>query len=299
MMLSLSSTVEGGFRLIREHPAAVAVWGALYMIATIAMSLAMLPIVRAQVAAAGGDPAAAVGAMGETMGRVFLVNFAMLILFVVLMTAAQRAVLRPDEGRFAFLRLGMDELRMVGLAFFLSVALYIGAVVAILVASVFVGLAVVTIGVGAATLVGGIAFIALFAIVIWLEVRLSLAFPFSVMRRKIVIGEAWRRSKGRFWTLFGSYLIVFLLVMLIFIVAGLATSGSYLFDLIRNSGNPEAMQAAMATQMERAGEIGPMTVLGWLLSAVAGALAVALFGGATATAARILTADESVADTFA
>jgi hypothetical protein len=48
------------------------------------------------------------------------------------------------------------------------------------------------------------------------------------------------------------------------------------------------------------GSIGAMTVLGWALSSIGGALTIALGGGAMATALRDLTAGrESVADTFA
>ena len=39
------------------------------------------------------------------------------VLFIILFTATQRAVLRPDQGGFFYMRLGMDELKMFALAF--------------------------------------------------------------------------------------------------------------------------------------------------------------------------------------
>jgi membrane-anchored glycerophosphoryl diester phosphodiesterase (GDPDase) len=137
--------------------------------------------------------------------------------------------------------------------------------------------------------------------VVWFQVRLSLAFPLTLLRREIVIGESWRLTRGRFWTLFGAYLVIFVLVTALSVAATFATSGSYFIDIFRNMTDPAAMQRIMAAQLARqAGGIGAMTVLGWLLSAAAGALTIALGGGALATAARALTAgQESIADTFA
>jgi hypothetical protein len=291
--------IDGGFRLIRERPAAVAIWGLLYLVASAAIALAMLPIVRAQMAALGGDPQAVAGAMGATMGQMVLLQLVFMLLFVVLMTAAQRAVLRPAEHGLASLRLGMDELRMLGLTLLLVIGFYVLMVVGGIIVAAFAAGAGLMLGGGGAGIVGVIGFLALLALAIWLEVRLSLAFPLTLLRRRIVIGEAWRLSRGHFWTLFGGYLAIFVMLMVIFLLVSMVTSGSYFFDMLRNNGDPEAMRAAMQAQLERAGEIGPITILGWVLGAAAGALMVALIGGAVASAVRALTADETVADTFA
>jgi hypothetical protein len=139
------------------------------------------------------------------------------------------------------------------------------------------------------------------AVAVWLEVRLSLAFPLTVMRGRIVIGEAWRASRGRFWTLFGAYIVIFLLMLVLWIAASLVTSGGYFAELAASGFTPEGIQAAGEHQMARQfGSINATTVIGWLLGAIAGSLSIALFGGAMATAARELTGHtDELAETFA
>jgi hypothetical protein len=299
-MLSAGSIIEGAFRLIREHPAAVAVWGLLYLLAAIAMSFAMQPVVEAQMASLGGDPQRAVAGMAAMVGRIFLLQSAFFVLFVVLMTAAQRAVLRPAEKGFFYLRLGMDELRMIGLSLILVIAVYFGFVIVAILAALAVFAVAAALGSVAALVAGLILGFGLLGALIWLEVRLSLAFPLTLVRRRIILGESWRLTKGRFWTLFGAYLVIFLVILAVSIALSLVTTGSYFAELIRNAGNPEAMRHAMEAQMDRQfGQVTAMTVAGWVLGAVAGAITIALMGGATATATRVLIGEESVADTFA
>jgi hypothetical protein len=300
-MLSAGTIIEGAFRPLRDHPAAVAVWGLLYLVAVILMSFAMRPFADFQVAAAGGDPQMAMAGMSQMMSQMFLLQLAYFIFFVVLMTAALRAVLRPGEQGFAYLQLGMDELRMIGLTLLIVVVAYIGFLLVFVVGAIVVAGAWAAGGAATAVPLAFILLLALLGGVIWLEVRLSLAFPLTLLRGRIIIGESWRLTRGRFWTLFAGYLVVFLIILAIAIAAGLATAGSYLSDLMRNAGDPEAMQRAMEAQMDRQfGEITPMMVLGWLLSAAVGVITVALMGGAVATAARALAGDEeSIADTFA
>ena len=299
-MLTAGTMIEGAFGLVRERPRAVALWGVLYMIATIIMALAMRPMLEAQMAAMAGDPQAALGTMGSMMGRMFLLQFGFLLLFVILMTAAQRAVLRPAEQASAYIRLGGDEARIFGLTLLFAIGFYLALVLLGIVAALFAAGAGAAMGPWAAGAVGVILFIAVFAVVVWLQVRLSLAFPLTVLRRKFVIGESWRRTRGHFWSLFGGYVVIFVIVLVMLIVAGLVTSGSYFGSLIANANNPAGMQQAMMTQMEQQyGSISVMTIVGWVVSAAAGAIMIALFGGSAASAAKALVAEESVAEAFA
>ena len=64
----------------------------------------------------------------------------MFAVMMVLFTATQRAVLRPAERGFAYLRVGGDELRMIGLGFVLAVCLSIGMFVALLALMIVVGI---------------------------------------------------------------------------------------------------------------------------------------------------------------
>ena len=55
----------------------------------------------------------------------------------------------------------------------------------------------------------------------WFYVKLSLSFPLTLLRRRFVIGEAWTLTKGRFWTLFGAYFMIFV-IMFVPVAAGRA-----------------------------------------------------------------------------
>jgi hypothetical protein len=301
--MTAGSIIAGGFGLVRRNPGAVAVWALLYLVATVGMALAMRPIMGtlAQVGEAGAGSPAAAAAVSSGMSWLLLVELVILAVAIILFAAAQRAVLRPEAEGFAYLRLGMDELRLFGLAFGLFILFYIALLVAILVIVVVVALIAVTAGASVAIPVTIVAVLALLGAVIWFEVRVSLAFAFTQMRGTIVVGEAWRATRGRFWTLFLAFFVISLLLLVLWIAAALVTSGGYFADLANGALTPENFQRASERQMERQfGALTPTMVAGWGLSALAGSLSIAIFGGAVATAARELTVDvDGLADTFA
>jgi hypothetical protein len=299
-MVSAGSIIGGAFRLVRERPGTVAVWGLVYMVATVAATFAMLPLIGMQTAAMSGETPFAASNISSMIGGFLLFELFLLILLVVLMTAAQRAVLRPAEQGFAYLRLGMDELRMVVLAIILSVVTIILYFLLALVGALVIGAGGAALGPRGAIPFGIIVFLALLGLFIWFEVRLSLAYPLTLLRRKIIIGEAWRVSRGHFWTLFLSYLVIFLVLFAIWMAILGMTAGPYLSALMNSAGNPEAAQQAVQEQMARQYSFSLVAILTWILGAAAGALAIALGGGAVATAARQLVGDEEgIAETFA
>ncbi|HEU0097510.1 MAG TPA: hypothetical protein VFQ67_01930 [Allosphingosinicella sp.] len=301
--MGAGSIISGGFGVVRRHPGAVALWGLLYLAATVAMALAMRPIMAtfSRLEAAGaGDPAAG-AAVTSAMSWLLLVELAVVAVAIILFAAAIRSVLQPERPGFAFLRAGMDELRLFGLAMLFFILLYVGLLVATLVVVLVVALAAVASGASAAIAVSVIAVVGLLGAVVWLQVRLSLAFPLTVMRGKIVIGEAWRLTRGRFWTLFIAYFAIFLLLLIFWIAAALAASGLYFADLASGGFTPENFQRAGERQLERQfGAPSPTMAAGWALSALAGSLTIALFGGAVATAARDAVTDvDALGETFA
>jgi hypothetical protein len=300
--MTAGSIIAGGFGLVRRHPGAVAIWGLLYLAATAAMALAMRPIMGtlAQMRAGGAGSPVPAEAFSSAMGGLLLIELAILALAMVLFAAAQRAVLQPEREGFAYLRLGMDELRLFGLAVLLVILFYIGLLVSALVVALVVALIAVAAGPTAAIPLTFIAVFALLGMAIWLQVRLSLAFPLTLMRGKIVIGEAWRTTRGHFWTLFLAFLTIFMLLLVLWIAAAMVTSGGYFADIAASGFTPEGIQRAGERQMERQfGAITPTMVIGWIVSGVAGSLSIAVFGGALATGAREAVTDiDGLADTF-
>jgi hypothetical protein len=298
--MTAGSILAGAFGLVRERPGAVAVWGLIYLAASVALALVMRPLMGT-FGQLGEAAAPSPDEMSTAMARLFLVEMAFVAVAIVLFAAAQRAILQPKPEGFAFLRLGMDELRMFGLALVLFILFYFGLLVAVLVLAVPAVVVAVAAGPAAVVAVVVVEVLALFAVIFWLQVRLSLAFPLTLLRGKIVIGESWTRTRGRFWTLFGAFFALSLLVLAIWIAVALVASGGYFADLMSSGFTLEGIQRAGERQMARQlGTPDAATLLGWGLGAIAGTLAIALFGGAAATAARELTVDvEGLADTFA
>ncbi|MFL6845684.1 MAG: hypothetical protein ACJ8ER_12475 [Allosphingosinicella sp.] len=299
--MTVGSIISGGFGLIRRRPGAVAVWGLIYLAVTVLMGFAMRSLMGSVASTMSQGRPGILAGFGATMGQVLLIELAALIVLLVIMAATQRAVLHPEREDFAYLRLGMDELRLVGLGLILLILTYIGVLIAGILLTLLAGIVAVAAGPGAAVPVGMVEMLIILGLLLWIEVRLSLAFPLTMLRGKIIIGESWRVTKGRFWTLFGAFLILFLILLVLWIAVALVTSGGYFADLAQSGFTPQGMQAAGQRQMERQfGAITPLAVLGWVLTSLVGTLNLVVFGGAIATAARELVDDpNTLADTFA
>jgi hypothetical protein len=298
-MLTVGAMVGGAFKLVKDKPVAVLVWGLLYMASVVLMSLVMGRSFGAM-AAADKDPAAAMAAMSAMMGPILLAEFGMMVLFIVLFTATQRAVLRPEQSGFFYMRLGMDELKMFALAFVLLILLYVGLLLLGILFAIVIGGAALAAGPDAAAVPMLIMFFLLIAAVIWFEVRVSLMFPLTLITGNIAIGEGWRLARGRFWTLLGGYLVVGLVVTLLWIALLAVTMGPFFAELSRLGSDPIAAQQAMQAQMAQFSSFTPRSILALALLGLAGGLGLALIGGAVATAARELTIDrEGMAQTFA
>ncbi|WP_422055850.1 hypothetical protein [Sphingomonas sp.] len=290
-MLSVGRILEGAFGLVRERLAAVAIWTAIYLAGNIALMLSFGSIFGiATNPATAADPSAVIGVMIP----VYLISFVMGLVGIILYAAAMRAVLRPDAGGFAYLRLGMDELRLLGLLILFSIVGFVLMVgFMILLGLLGVGAAMGSQSSGGTVIVMIVGMIAMFTVMLYFIVRFSLAFPLTLHRGRITLGEAWRLSRGRFWTLFGAAVVITVLVSVLNMAVSLVTMGSYMFDVMAAAGNPEAAARAMESQTRSFGQLGPMMILSSLGGAIVAGLWVALSGGSIATAAKLLLADEN------
>jgi len=305
-MVTVGGIINGGVALVRERPLAIVVWGLLYMAATFGMMTTVfvpfMQLTMANAARPGSiDPARMFGLIGE----MYLINFLMLLLFTVLFAAALRAALRPAERAFASLRLGMDELRLIGLALLLTIAFFammmvVGIVMGIIFAAI--GFAAGSDGApNAAAFAGiGIGFalmtVVIYALPIFFAVRLSPAFALTMLRRKIVVGEAWRLTRGNFWVLFGGYLVLGLMMMAVYLVIILVVA----VPVVSMNGGMQAFATSMA-QGQVGGALGVGLVIGGaLLSLLAGASIATWAGGiAAATNGLLGTTNIDYAETFA
>jgi hypothetical protein len=296
--VNLREIIAGAFGILRSRPSAVLVWALIYGACMAAFTFAVRAGLRTR-----PDPHAVGGPNALIpMGASLLVSFVFLALFVILLTAAMRSVLRPSEPGFAFLRLGMDELRQIGLCLFFLILFYVGLIIAGIVIGLVAALVIASTGTGPAMFaVVGIGAFILVALISWLSVRLSLSFPLTLLRGSITISESWRLTRHRFWTLFGGFLLIYLLLLILSLGAAAVTMGDYWRVLARDGFAMQSLQAASNAQLaHQLGPIDAAMILGWILAGLTTAITIALQGGALATAARELAdARADMAETFA
>src|SRR4051794_30725477 len=98
-MLSIATVIGGGFRLVRERPGSVLAGGLIYALGAFAFGY-LIMLTRPPVEAMGSraNPGQALAAMGSMFGIFLLLEIAFFLLYTILLTAAQRAVLRPEES---------------------------------------------------------------------------------------------------------------------------------------------------------------------------------------------------------
>jgi hypothetical protein len=301
--MDIGAVIGGGFRIIRDKPLAVVVWAIVFLLLFMPTMFLMRPMMdaQAQMQTMAGNPQAQLAATGVMMGRLLLLFLMMLIVYVILFAAAQRAILKPEQRSFFYLRLGMDELRLLALSIIFLVAYYIAIMALTVIVGLLIGIVASATGSGGvAAILGVLLFVAMIAFTAFYYVRFGLAFPLTLMREKIVIGEAWRITRGRFWALFAASLVVFVIIAALLIAITSVTSGAYFAEVVRNAGNPAAVQRAEQAQLAREFGFSAASIVMWIGGALVGALTVTLWGGAAATAVQQLTFDrKKIAETFA
>ena len=230
--ISIGGAVGEGFGLIRHKPLTVLTWGLIQVVFMGLIFAIMAPLFVTNIGAliqqlkAGGAPNPQVmDRMQQFQSVNSLLQIAGIVFSSIFYCAVFRAVLHPEQSRFAYMRLGAAELiialltvaAMFGFGISLAlVAMVIGIVVAIFIA-VHAGVVAAIIGV-----VGGIAaFLAL--VYFWL--RLSMVAPMIVDSGKFELTDAWKLTKGKVGGLFAIALVLVLILIVGEIVVGLLMVG--------------------------------------------------------------------------
>lgn len=220
MAFSATDAVFEGFRVVRRHPMALVFWALAYgLVLAVIMGLFAGPIAEfmattERLQGADPDPAEV-----QALGMAYLQFMALVVpiglLFgAVLNAAVARAVLRPDQKAFGYMRLGADEVRVLAVTVALAVMFGVGGFVAVGVVGVAAGLAGAA-NVGLGILVGLILGLGAAAGLAFIAVRLSLAVPITLAEKRIAILDSFALTRGHFWALFGMAILAFIMTMLV------------------------------------------------------------------------------------
>lgn len=220
MTFSATEAAFEGFRVVRRKPVLVLLWGAVYL----AMFLVMFGVgsgsfarimTLAQAAEQSAEPSLE-DVRQLAMAYVGLSWLAPvgLVVAAVLSAAVARAVLRPAEDAWGYLRLGKDELRVMAVSVVISVMLGLASAIGFVVIGTIAHLGGAS-GQAVMFLIALLLGLGLVALLIWAAVRLSLAVPMTLDRGRIVILESFKATRGHFWPLLGMSVIVFIMTMVV------------------------------------------------------------------------------------
>jgi hypothetical protein len=224
MSFSATEAAFEGFRVTRHHPLAVVAWTLTALVTVVVMGIVISPILNPALAelqriAAAGPVAGGVKMSEDLMTRAEHARLAVVPVIVlmqaILLPAIYRAMNRSGSDRFGFLRLGRDELRVLGAQAIVSIVLLVvtkgGEVLATL--AVGTGMAPVAMLIEAVSLI----------VCLYLSVRLVLVVPAVLAEGRIDLKAGWDATAGRFWPLLGMAVIAafmaFVVALLLIIIA--------------------------------------------------------------------------------
>jgi hypothetical protein len=258
-----------------------------------------------QIISAAGDPQALAN-IGFPAGLLaffplfFLWLFFFFVLYAAYEAACLRWLVRGETGGLLGLTLGGDTWRVYS-TYWVWFGLYLAGSTALSLAMVAIlgvalgGMATDSNQMGvSAGLSVALLYILYYGAMIYFAVRFAPAAATSIARRRFAFFESWRVTKGRFWPLLGSFLLIWLINVVTTIVLGsvaltLLFAGAFAnVDMTKASSDP---QAFLTTYMSAMGQVfsNPVTLAGLAIYYVAatfvGMVFVLLFFGVNARAA--------------
>jgi hypothetical protein len=247
------AAISSGFRLIGRKPGAVLTWGLVYVLLAVVpqflMMWSFLPDLMAfyrdaiSSAQSGTSPATNpefLRIQAELNRFQPLQIVCSLVSLSIVNAAIFRAVLEPQNGRWAYLRLGAQEL-WVGLTtvvFYLVVvaAAVVAAIPVVVISAIAAQSPSWTMGLVIFLLACGAAFF-----VIWVCLRLSAGIPMSFAQKNFRLFESWSMTRGLGWKLFGVGLAVFAIVVAIELVVIIVAASIFAATGVVQSGQLQAI----------------------------------------------------------
>ncbi|WP_339914955.1 hypothetical protein [uncultured Brevundimonas sp.] len=278
MTFSATEAAFEGFRLVRRRPLTVVFWWLVYVAvfgALFAVAGTSLPgmMVAVQEMEGKSDPSTAeLMALGRTfLGVMSLAMPLGLLASTVLNAAVARAVVRPAESGWGYLRIGMDELRVLGVSLVLGLAFILIEVVCFGLLGLLTGLTRAS-GIPMMWVVVVLAGFAAVAFLVWLMVRFSLAIPIVVAERRWALFESFALTRGHFWPLLGMALLAWVMTMLVALLGGIAA-----LPVTLTTGGLKGLAAYDGLSALELVQVAAPAILGWVvINAILSALQLAV-----------------------
>lgn len=219
--ISVGEAIAAGFRLIGREPLAFGAWCVvvfvLYGLPQLLVWSSFGPAFAA--AATDADAEAAQASLLQSQAAMMryqpLSYLGLLALLLVLPGAIFRAVLRPEERSFLFLKVGAAELWSWLIVLMITLVWLVGLVILLIPILATVGIAASQ---EDGNLVAGVASLFLlpaFLLSAWPVLRVSMAPVMAFADRTFRFPESWRLTKGHAWRMFLVALVLTVIVTLL------------------------------------------------------------------------------------
>jgi hypothetical protein len=289
-MFSVTDAAFAGFQVIRRNPMTLVWWTGVALIFSIA-SAALMVLVAGDalqtLSSADSSNPDFEGMMSAyaRLAPVFLILLPVSLLYYgVFAAGVSRAVLRPEDPRFGFLRLGGAEFTQTLLILVLGLILFagyigfliVGFLATMLITMLFALLGSVGSMIGAA--LGVVVMLVIFVggeLALW--TRFSLASPQTFATGSFNLGGSWGLTKKPFWPMFGAYVLAFIVAGLI----ALLLYGAFAGAVFVAGGWTAVVQAFGPDMTSVEGLLKPTTMIYYLIAAVASSL-MGIIGGSPA-----------------
>jgi hypothetical protein len=271
MTFSATDCAFEGFRLTRRAPVAVLSWAAAYAVFIGLLFLlvgphfvTVLSVITEMQAQGQTEPSPEdVERLMQAYG--VIIAWAMplgLVFSAVISTAIARSVIRPDDRKFGYLRLGKDELRVLGASLIVSLIMFAASFVGFMV----VGMAAAgAMALPALWLVVVLLSLAIIGLLIWLSVRLSLVVPATFAEGRIVVKQAFALTGQKvFWPLLGMAIIAGVMAMLVGLLGSAVAAPLNL--MVGGAERLATMEGASVPSLLSA--LGPMLAVSLVVQAV-------------------------------
>ncbi|MFI4976360.1 MAG: hypothetical protein ACHP84_17640 [Caulobacterales bacterium] len=270
--IEITQAAFAGFGIFRRQPLAPVVWMLLYVVAFALVFLlvggafisAIAAIMKAGPSAA---PQQVLGMLGAVIGGYFLLLLVGWVVGAMVNMAVIRAVLEPENSAYAYLRLGSQELWLM----LVNLVIFVLYFVLLFACFMVVGILSLLAGsnAGARAVLSFVGTIAIYGVMIWLWLRLSMAPAMVFADKRFRLFESWSMTRGHAGALFVVGVLVFVVAFaleIVLMVIGFAVGAGFFAQVTQLLSSPDVATMAPAAILAA---FGPILLVFGVLYAIA------------------------------